>query len=144
MGIMNDLHAVGLNPFGVQLVAESMLRSPVAPMSVKKPLALFFPVQRSDCAGWAGVKITLEAMRPPCGCQDGTCESKADCRCRMEEELLQQSGYAQQAVLQIAKRLLEAAADSGQVVTIEQRPLQPLAMGHFETVVSVRPARPKA
>ena len=24
MGIMNDLHAVGLNPFGVQLVAESL------------------------------------------------------------------------------------------------------------------------
>ncbi len=33
MGIMNDLHAVGLNPFGVQLVAESLLKSPIAPMS---------------------------------------------------------------------------------------------------------------
>lgn len=43
-----------------------------------------------------------------------------------------------------ARRLLTIAAREGQVVTIEQHPLQPLAMGHFETVVSVRPARPKA
>lgn len=62
MGIMNDLHAVGLNPFGVQLVAESLLKSPVAPMSAEKPLTLFFPVQRGDCKGWRGVKITLEAV----------------------------------------------------------------------------------
>ncbi len=62
MSIMNDLHAVGLNPFGVQLVAESMLKSPLAPMSTEKPLEFFFPVSRSDCAGWRGVKITLEAV----------------------------------------------------------------------------------
>lgn len=85
MGIMNDLHAVGLNPFGVQLVAESLLKSPVAPMSVDKPLTLFFPIQRGDCEGWAGVRITLEAVRSPCGCQLGTCESKADRRCRMTD-----------------------------------------------------------
>ncbi len=64
MGIMNDLHAVGLNPFGVQLVAESLLKSPIAPMSADdKPLTFFFPVQRSDCAGWVGVEITLKAVR---------------------------------------------------------------------------------
>lgn len=63
MSIMNDLHAVGLNPFGVQLVAESMLKSPIAPISAEKPLTFFFPVHRGDCAGWAGVKITLEAVR---------------------------------------------------------------------------------
>jgi hypothetical protein len=64
MSIMNDLHTVGINPFGVQLVAESLLKSPVAPMSADdKPLTFFFPVQRGDCAGWAGVEITLKAVR---------------------------------------------------------------------------------
>lgn len=62
MGIMNDLHNIGLNPFGVQLVAESLLKSPAAQISAEKPLAFFFPVQRGDCAGWIGVKITLEAV----------------------------------------------------------------------------------
>lgn len=92
MSIMNDLHAVGLNPFGVQLVAESLLKSPLAPMSAAEPVAIFFTVQRSDCAGWAGVKFTLEAVRAPCGCQQGTCESKADRRCRMADEVKPGSG----------------------------------------------------
>jgi hypothetical protein len=39
-----------------------------------------------------------------------------------------------------AKQLVEDAARLGVVVTIEQRPLQPLAMGNYETVVSVRRA----
>lgn len=60
--IMQDLHTVGLNPFSVQLLAESLLKSPVALMSAKEPLKLFFPVQRGDCAGWLGVNITLEAV----------------------------------------------------------------------------------
>ena len=63
--IMQDLHTVGLNPFGVQLVAESMLKSPLATISVEKPVKLFFPIQRSDCPGWIGVKITLEAVPKP-------------------------------------------------------------------------------
>lgn len=64
MSVMNDLHTVGLNPFGVQLVAESLLKSPLAPMSADdKPLTFFFPVQRGDCAEWAGVEITLKAVR---------------------------------------------------------------------------------
>lgn len=33
------------------------------------------------------------------------------------------------------------AKRDGLVLTIEQVPLQPLAMGHYETVVSVRPKR---
>jgi len=66
MANMNDLHAVGLNPFGVQLVAESLLKSPLAPMTADKPVTMFFPVQRSDCAGWAGVRFTFEAVRAPC------------------------------------------------------------------------------
>jgi hypothetical protein len=65
MSIMNDLHAVGLNPFGVVLVAESLLKSPMAPISVEKPFMFFMPVHREDCAGWVGVKITLEAVRAP-------------------------------------------------------------------------------
>lgn len=64
MSIMNDLNTIGINPFGVQLVAESLLRSPVAQRTIDdKPLAFFFPVQRSDCAEWVGVEITLKAVR---------------------------------------------------------------------------------
>lgn len=37
--------------------------------------------------------------------------------------------------------IVSAAAKAGVVLTVEQRPLTPLAMGHHETVVSVRPAR---
>lgn len=40
-----------------------------------------------------------------------------------------------------ARALVVMAQRTGEVVTIEQRPLQPLAMGHYETVVSVRPAK---
>lgn len=61
--IMNDLHAVGLNPFGVVLVAESMLKSPLAPMSADEPLTFFMPINRGGCAGWIGVEFTLKAVR---------------------------------------------------------------------------------
>ena len=60
--IMQDLHTVGLNPFAVTLLAESLLKSPLAPMTVGQPKTFEFPVQRSDCAGWVGVRITLEAI----------------------------------------------------------------------------------
>lgn len=43
----------------------------------------------------------------------------------------------------LAETVAEAARD-GLVLTVEQVPLQPLAMGHHTTVVSVRPARKKA
>lgn len=86
--IMKNLHAIGLNPFAVQLLAESMLRSEhLAPLSVGKPQGFFFPVQREDIPGFVGVRITLEAVRPPCGCRPGECESKADCECRMALEV---------------------------------------------------------
>ena len=85
---MKNLHAIGLNPFAVQLLAESMLRSEhLAPLSVGNPQGFFFPVQREDCQGWAGVRITLEAVRPSCGCRAGECESKADHECRMALEV---------------------------------------------------------
>ena len=60
--IMNDLHTIGINPFAVVLLAESVLKSPLAPMTVGKPQGFFFPVSRSDCAGWVGVRITIEAV----------------------------------------------------------------------------------
>lgn len=44
-------------------------------------------------------------------------------------------------IVAAAQRLIAEAARIGLVVTIEQRPLQPLAMGHHETVATVRPAR---
>jgi hypothetical protein len=40
----------------------------------------------------------------------------------------------------MAGALVKAAERQGEVLTIEQRPLKPLAMGHHETVVTVRPA----
>lgn len=40
-----------------------------------------------------------------------------------------------------AEALVAKAAKWGLVLTVEQVPLQPLAMGNYETVVSVRPAR---
>lgn len=60
--LFQDLHTVGLNPFAVQLLAESLLKSPLAPMTVGKPQTIEFPVSRGDCAEWAGVRITLEAV----------------------------------------------------------------------------------
>ena len=40
-----------------------------------------------------------------------------------------------------AAALLKEAADVGMCLTIERAPLQPLAMGHAENVVTVWPAR---
>lgn len=40
-----------------------------------------------------------------------------------------------------ATELVQAALRKGVVLTIEQRPLRPLAMGHHETHVLVRKAR---
>lgn len=87
--VMQHLHDIGLNPFAVQLLAESMLKSPVAALSTEKPLSFFYPVSRGDCPGWVGVRITIEAVRPACGCRDGECESKADHECRMTLEIRQ-------------------------------------------------------
>lgn len=40
-----------------------------------------------------------------------------------------------------ADKLIEIATLLGLVVTIEQKPLEPLSMGHYVSVVSVREAR---
>jgi hypothetical protein len=44
----------------------------------------------------------------------------------------------------VARDLVARSAALGYVVTIEQVPRTPLAMGNYETVVSVRPARSKS
>lgn len=44
----------------------------------------------------------------------------------------------------LANALALLAESCGAVVTIEQRSLQPLAMGHYEHVVTVRPKRERA
>lgn len=59
---MQTLHSIGLNPFAVQLLAESMLKSTYVQNCGVKPLTFEFPVRRSDCEGWAGVRITIEAV----------------------------------------------------------------------------------
>ena len=46
-----------------------------------------------------------------------------------------------EVIRQQAEGLVANAARLGFVITIEQQPLRPLAMGNHETVVSVRPAR---
>ena len=46
-------------------------------------------------------------------------------------------------VQRAAEALIAEAKRLGLVVTIEQHPLLPLAMGHHETVATVRPAREK-
>jgi hypothetical protein len=43
-----------------------------------------------------------------------------------------------------AQRLVQEAERLGVVLTIEQVPLQPLAMGHYTTVVSAQPKREPA
>lgn len=61
--ILQDLHTLDINPFAVTLLAESVLKSPIAERTVDTPLPFFFPVNREDCAGWCGVRITIEAVR---------------------------------------------------------------------------------
>ena len=59
---MQNLHSVGINPFAVQLLAESLLKSSYVKHCGVKPLTFEFPVRRSDCEGWAGVRITIEVV----------------------------------------------------------------------------------
>ena len=59
---MNNLNAIGLNPFAVQLLAESMLKSAYVQQLGTKPLTFKYPVFRKDCTGWIGVRITIEAL----------------------------------------------------------------------------------
>lgn len=62
MNIMQLLSDSGINPHACVMVAESLLRSPVAGLSTQQPLQIVIPVRRHDCPGWSGVRITLEAI----------------------------------------------------------------------------------
>lgn len=121
MQVMLD---AGLNAFGAQLLCESFLKSPLAARVLEDsaPLSIFLPIRREDCAGWAGVEVSLFPVA-----------SKAWPDEQLQEKLARFQRHAQQ--------LVEFAERAGLVLTIERRPLQPLAMGHAETVVDVRPAR---
>ena len=48
--------------------------------------------RQSRADWWAGVRITVEAVRPACGCAEGTCESKPNRECRMALEVRANSG----------------------------------------------------
>lgn len=60
---LQDLHTLGINPFAVTLLAESMLKSAYVKNRGSEPLSFNFPVHREDCAGWLGVRITIEAVQ---------------------------------------------------------------------------------
>jgi hypothetical protein len=49
--------------------------------------------------------------------------------------------YALRDIKQDAEDLVRAAVMQGVVLTIEQKPLKPLAMGHYLPIIEVRPAR---
>lgn len=56
-------------------------------------------------------------------------------------DALERKAEAMRNVRAAAAGLVEYAATLGVVLTIEQRPLMPPAMGYYETIVSVREAR---
>lgn len=62
MSVKQTLLDIGLNMFGMELFAESLLKNEKVREHVRakgEPLTVSFPVRRSDCPGWAGVYITL-------------------------------------------------------------------------------------
>lgn len=70
------------------------------------------------------------------GCQRGKL-----CMDRVDHAIGMRRPDAVVNVVAAAEQLVAEAARQGIVLTVEQVPLQPLAMGNYETVVSVRPAR---
>jgi hypothetical protein len=69
--------------------------------------------------------LRAQAFEHKCGC--GQCDAMRDGPLAFVEHEAQQ--------------LVRTAAGLGVVLSIEPRPLQPLAMGHYETFVAVRLAR---
>lgn len=118
----------GLNSFGADLLCESFLKSHLAAQVEVRgaPLIINLPIQRKDCAGYAGVEMSLWPVS--------------------EDQLLQTNGSP--ATLsryqQLALDLVKRAESEGVLLTIERRPLIPLAMGNAETVVEARELRPRA
>jgi hypothetical protein len=101
----------------------------------------------------------LTALRERCDYMLAACRDAQGLAAAYQEALLrinfgghlsaeQLRGIAHAAVMtgalnvqRAAEMLVQAAAAQGEVLTIDQEPLQPLAMGHYRTVVSVRKAR---
>ncbi len=55
----------GINSFGLDLVAESFLKSPAALTLSQKlggALSFVYPIHRSDCPGYVGVHVSLEPI----------------------------------------------------------------------------------
>ena len=57
MNVKQLLNDAGLNIFGAQLLAESLLRHPDA-----RKIEFTLPMLRADCPGWSGVKFILEPV----------------------------------------------------------------------------------
>ncbi|MBT9098423.1 hypothetical protein KFZ76_11965 [Methylovulum psychrotolerans] len=53
-----------INIWAIELLAESLLKSPLIDEIAKidDGLKFFFPINRSDCAAWVGVEITLKPI----------------------------------------------------------------------------------
>lgn len=69
-------------------------------------------------------------------CQHQACKDAGGCK-----GIVWREQFAAESLTNRAKQLLLDAADLGFVITIEQRPLQPLAMGNYESVLRIRRAR---
>jgi hypothetical protein len=65
VAVQQELLQDNFNSFAATLLAESLLRSPVAPCTVGDPWLFDVPVNRRDMPAWAGVRITLEAIPSP-------------------------------------------------------------------------------
>lgn len=61
-----------------------------------------------------------------------------------QRDLAAHADWGLQHALHTAHKLVAVAERAGLVVTIEQTPLRPLAMGHYAHTVSVRRARSRA
>lgn len=58
-----DLLDAGLNVFAIDLLVESFLkRGGMIAIDDETVLEFFFPINRSDCAAFAGVNITLQPV----------------------------------------------------------------------------------
>ena len=119
-----NLHAIGLNPFAVTLLAESMLKSVYVKNCGAKPLTFAFPIQRNDCSGWLGVRITIEAVPV--------------------ESTVTTAPVAPTNVTTLAEdlgALLARAHAEHQIITIDLIPREPYAMGSYSMCGSIRPGR---
>jgi hypothetical protein len=61
MSIKQMMINSGINQWAVELLVESFLKCPLADIVYKRrlPMVFSYPVNRSDCAAWSGVKVTL-------------------------------------------------------------------------------------